>query len=75
MRPTYNDYQLSLSEAKEIIREERSRKVRRLAHKLENKVYGILFIAISIIAPIVLDGDATASILFLPLGIYQIFAA
>ena len=40
---------------------------------LKQKMMGIALIIISILIPILLDGDATASLLFLPLGIYVLF--
>ena len=42
-------------------------------HKTKQKLLGILAIGVSIIAPLLLDGDATASIIMLPLGLYTLF--
>ena len=74
----------TLDQAREILREEARQK--RLARQkreeekreifiyfLKQKMMGIALIIISILIPILLDGDATASLLFLPLGIYMLF--
>ena len=74
----------TLDQAREILREEARQK--RLARQkreakrkaktiyfLKQKMIGIALIIISILIPILLDGDATASLLFLPLGIYILF--
>ena len=74
----------TLDQAREILREESRQK--RLARQkreakrkaktiyfLKQKMMGIALIIISILIPILLDGDATASLLFLPLGIYVLF--
>ena len=74
----------TLDQAREILREEARQK--RLARQkreakrkaktiyfLKQKMIGIALIIISISIPIVCDGDATASLLFLPLGIYVLF--
>ena len=37
---------------------------------IKQKLSGLTMAAIGIITPILLDGDATASVIFLPLGIY-----
>lgn len=41
-----------------------------ILHKAKQKAMGVALIALSIIAPFVLDGDCTISLLFLPIGIY-----
>ena len=74
----------TLDQAREILREEARQK--RLARQkreakrkaktiyfLKQKMMGIALIIISILIPIVCDGDATTSLLFLPLGIYMLF--
>ena len=74
----------TLDQAREILREEARQK--RLARQkreakrkaktiyfLKQKMMGITLIIISILIPILLDGDATTSLLFLPLGIYMLF--
>ena len=54
----------TLSEAKRIINAE---------HKTKQKLLGLLAIAASIVSPLLLDGDATISLIMLPLGIYMLF--
>ena len=74
----------TLDQAREILREEARQK--RLARQkreakrkaktiyfLKQKMMGIALIIISILIPIINNGDATASRLFLPLGIYVLF--
>ena len=74
----------TLDQAREILREESRQK--RLARQkreakrkaktiyfLKQKMMGIALIIISILIPIINNGDATASLLFLPLGIYMLF--
>ena len=74
----------TLEEAREILREEarqkrlarqkrEEEKRKRFFYFLKQKMMGIALIIISILIPILLDGDATASLLFLPLGIYVLF--
>ena len=40
---------------------------------LKQKLLGLASVGVAIICPLLLDGDATASIIMLPLGIYLIF--
>ena len=40
---------------------------------LKQKLIGLVLIICGILAPVILDGDATVSVLFLPLGAYLIF--
>ena len=40
---------------------------------LKQKLLGLLMTGIGVLIPIVLDGDATGSILMIPLGLYAIF--
>lgn len=47
-------------------------KAKKLKQKLKQKIMGAGLIIISILAPIILDGDATLSILLFPLGIYML---
>ena len=44
-----------------------------LFHKAKQKLLGLLAIGVSIVSPLLLDGDATISIIMLPLGIYTLF--
>lgn len=52
----------SIEEAEKIIS-------RRRLYFLKQRVYGILMMAIGIICPIVFDGDATFSLIIIPMGI------
>ena len=40
---------------------------------LKQKLYGLIFVIIGVITPIICDGDATVSLLLIPLGLYLIF--
>ena len=63
----------TLREARCIINAERKTKRESLLYKAKQKIVGLLAIGISIASPILLDGDATISVIMLPLGIYMIF--
>lgn len=47
-------------------------KAKKLKQKLKQKLMGLALIIISILAPIILDGDATISVLLFPLGLYML---
>ena len=63
----------AISEAKRIINAERQAKRESLLYKAKKKLLGILAIGVSIASPLLLDGDATISVIMLPLGIYILF--
>ena len=63
----------TLSEAKRIINAERQAKRGLLLCKAKQKLLGVVAIGVSIASPLLLDGDATISLIMLPLGIYMIF--
>ena len=63
----------TLREAKRIINAERKAKRESLLYKTKQKLLGLLAIAASIASPLLLDGDATISVIMLPLGIYMLF--
>ena len=63
----------TLSEAKRIINAERKAKRESLLYKAKQKIVGLFAIAASIASPLLLDGDATISVIMLPLGIYVLF--
>ena len=44
-----------------------------LLYKAKQKLLGVLAITASIASPLLLDGDATISLIMLPLGIYMLF--
>ena len=51
----------------------RAKKRESALYYLKQKLSGFVLVIISILIPIVMDGDATASVLLLPLGIYLLF--
>ena len=63
----------TLQEAKRIINTERKAKRKSLLYYAKQKFIGLLAIGISIASPLLLDGDATISVIMLPLGIYMLF--
>ena len=63
----------TLSEAKRIINAERKAKRESLLYKAKQKLIGVVAICVSIASPLLLDGDATISLIMLPLGIYILF--
>ena len=63
----------TLSEAKRIINAERKAKRESLLYKAKQKLLGVVAIGISIASPLLLDGDATVSVIMLPLGLYLLF--
>lgn len=62
----------TLKEARKIINKERVEKREVFLHKAKQKLLGILAIGVSIASPLLL-GDATISIIMLPLGLYVLF--
>ena len=63
----------TLSEAKRIINAEHKSKRESLLYNAKQKLLGIVAICVSITSPLLLDGDATISVIMLPLGIYMLF--
>lgn len=63
----------TLAEAKRIINAERQAKREALLYYAKQKLLGVVAIGVSIASPILLDGDATISLIMLPLGIYVLF--
>ena len=79
---TYDYY--TLDQAREIIREENRQKTIRMAERkarkkaetiyyIKQKLSGLTMATVGIIAPILLDGDATFSLIALPIGIWIMF--
>lgn len=79
---TYDYY--TLDQARQIIAEEnRQKAIRRVVRKtrkkaeiiyyIKQKLSGLALVSIGIIIPFVNDGDATASLIILPLGIWLLF--
>lgn len=46
---------------------------RSLADGIKQKLSGLLLVACGVGTPIILEGDATASLIFIPLGLYLVF--
>ena len=46
---------------------------RKIMYYLKQKFCGLILVIIGIITPIICDGDATVSLLLIPLGLYLIF--
>ena len=63
----------TLSEANHIINAEHKAKRESLLYKAKQKLLGLLAIGVSIASPLLLDGDATISVITLPLGLYLLF--
>jgi hypothetical protein len=67
----------TLEDAEKIIDYRRERQYRRkksiAIYYIKQKLSGLVMATLGIIAPFVLDGDATFSLIALPLGIYLIF--
>ena len=67
----------TLEDAEKIIDYRRERQYRRkksiAIYYIKQKLSGVVMAVLGIITPLVLDGDATVSVIFLPLGIYLIF--
>lgn len=63
----------TLAEAKRIINAERKAKRESLLYKAKQKLLGVVAIGVSIASPLLLDGDATVSVIMLPLGLYLLF--
>lgn len=56
-------------------RERRAREMRtRKLNILKQKAMGLILIAIGVVAPVLLDGDATASVILLPIGLYLVLS-
>ena len=63
----------TLQETNRIIKAERNAKRESLLYKAKQKFIGLLAIGVSIASPLLLDGDATISLIMLPLGFYVLF--
>ena len=68
-----NEETYTLREAKRIINAERKAKRESLLYKAKQKLIGVVAICVSIASPLLLDGDATISLIMLPLGLYFLF--
>ena len=76
-RNTYDDEVLeTVMTYSEWLKEYKRRTYRSRAERayfLKQKLCGVVLAAIGIIVPIVCDGDATASLLLVPMGLYVLF--
>lgn len=52
-------------------RAERKRKEK--AYYIKQKIFGVCFAAFGLLIPFIADGDATASLLIVPMALYMIF--
>ena len=68
-----SEQKYTLEDAKHIIETERQAKREKFLYKAKQKLLGVLAITASIASPLLLDGDATISLIMLPLGIYVLF--
>ena len=59
----------TLEQAKIILRNERINKIKTLKGKVKQKAVGLFLIALGIVIPFILEGDATASVIAIPLGV------
>ena len=46
---------------------------RKIMYYLKQKLCGLILVIIGVITPLICDGDATVSLLLIPLGLYLIF--
>lgn len=68
-----SEQKYTLAEARRIIEREKEEKKEIIIHNVKQKLLGLAAIGLSIASPLLLDGDATISVIMLPLGIYAIF--
>lgn len=59
----------TLEQAKEILKNEKINKIKTLKGKVKQKAVGLFLIALGIVIPFILNGDATASVIAIPLGV------
>lgn len=46
---------------------------RKIMYFLKQKLCGLVLVASGVVIPLILDGDATASVLLIPFGLFLIF--
>lgn len=77
IRENYIETGYTLEDARKIIRYEDKRKTERkketALYYLKQKTAGIIMAAIGIAIPFIMDGDATASLICVPLGLWLLF--
>lgn len=54
-------------------KEVKAERKREIVNMLKQKVIGIVSLTIGLVIPYVLQGDITASVFFIPFGIYMLF--
>lgn len=62
----------TLEQTKEILRNERINRMKILKEKAKQKAFGLFLIALGIVIPFILEGDATASVIAISLGVVAI---
>ena len=62
-------YKYTYEEWKKIERKQKAEKF----YYIKQKLFGLCLIAISVVCPFVMDGDATPGLLLVPLGILMLF--
>lgn len=72
-RQITSEQKYTLAEARKIIEREKEGKREIIIHNVKQKLLGLVAIGLSIASPLLLDSDATISLLMFPLGIYAIF--
>lgn len=55
-----------------IYRRNKARQMAETAYFIKQKIAGVTALIIAVASPLLLDGEATASIILLPLGVYLI---
>lgn len=63
---------MTFSEWEKIYNRKKSRKKAEAIYYIKQKLLGLAAVGLSVASPLLLDGDATISVLMLPLGIFLI---
>lgn len=72
----FNDTEFMYHFEKEYERRKEKQKAKKrkvIFYYVKQKMSGLVFVAISILLPLLMDGDATASVLLMPLGLFLLF--
>lgn len=70
IKENYIETVYTLSDARKIINLENQRKRARKLYYIKQRTCGLLATIAGIATPFLLDGDATASLIFIPLGLF-----
>lgn len=73
MLPVYKNETMTYKEWEEIHKAIKEEGKAERVYFLKQKLVGLLLVAMSICVPFVADGDATASLLIMPLGLLLLF--